>query len=220
MEELASRLNGMEARLRSLERQNRVLRTGMALGAVCVAASIAMAAAAPRTLSGGSLVLTDASGNKRVKLDATGLLFLSPNGKTLASFWANPKSGAGLVFFDGQHSNGRLGIGMWGKDAGIGMEDASAKEAAWLGQEPFGTSLQLFDAASKKRLTAEAGTMTSDFNVFAPNGKNRAQLYTDSDTAGVDVRDASGLARLHGYVDSSAHFKLLDSSNSTIWSAP
>ena len=221
MQELTSRFEALEIRVRALETKNRRLQASLALAIVCVAATAAIAAAAPHTLTGTSLILTDSSGHTRVKLDASALLFTSASGTKLANFWADPAKGAGLVFFDGQHANGRLGIGMWGKDVpGIGIENGSGDSIAWLGQEKYGSSLVLYDGAGKKRLSGEAGKDTDDFNVFGPDGNIRAQLYVDSEKAGVAVRDASGAQRWHAYVSDAAHMKLFDSSGAVEWSQP
>ena len=220
MENFAARLESVEARLQVLERQNRALRASVAIGVVCVAATLAVAAASPRTISAEKLILTDSSGHARVMLGEKGLYFTGPSGKKLANFWADPKTGSGVVFFDGKGVEGRLGIGMWGKDAGIGIEKVGGGEMAWFGQQTYGSSLQLFDASGKKRLSAEAGNDSSNFNVFGESGKPRAQLYIAKNEAGVGVNDAAGFARIIASMSDAPHVKLYDSGGGAIWSAP
>jgi hypothetical protein len=220
MDSAESRLAALELKFRMLEVHHRQLKSIIALIAVGFAAVLVVAAAAPRTITAGKLVLTDGDGHARVRLDATGLTFLAASGNRLANFWADPKVGAGLVFFDGSRKNGRLGIGMWGKYPGLGIDDTQGHERAWFGEESYGSAIELFDIKAKKRLTAEAKVDEPFLSVLDSAERTRVGVYVTVGDSGVVLTDARGTSRARMYFSDKPALQLYGSSGQTVWSAP
>lgn len=215
-----SRLAALESKFNKLEVQHRRLKSIVALIAVGFTAALVVAAAAPRTITAGKLVLTDADGHTRVRLDSTGLYFTAGNGNKLANFWTNQKIGAGLVFFDGSRKGGRLGIGMWGKYPGLGIDDAQGHERAWFGEESYGSSVDLFDGKTKKRLTVQAKADEPFLSVLDSSERTRVGLYVTASDSGLVLTDARGTSRARMYFSDKPALQLYGSSGQTVWSAP
>ncbi len=219
MDSFDFRLKALEAKIDALETQNRRWKTGTFVAAACVAASLALIAASPST-SSQKISLVDPSTGVRVELGGKGLKFTNSAGKALANFWVDPKMGSGLVFSD-QNGHGRVGIGMWGKSAGLGIDAVTTKERVWLGEEDKGTSFNLYDAANVKRLTANAWTGDSQLYLSDKNGKYRTSLYAGGDgESGFVAWDADQKPRARVFVSDKPGVNLLTADGTSQWSAP